>query len=41
MFRPYEEAVLQLVEFIGQSNRNLGLFLLMIVAIPVALMLIR
>lgn len=41
LYRPYEQAVLRLVEFIGQSNRNLGIFLLFIVALPVALMFLR
>ncbi len=41
VYRPYEQVLLHLVELIGQSNRNLGLFLLIIVAIPVALMFVR
>jgi Na+/phosphate symporter len=40
-YRLYEQAILGLVEFIGQSNRNVGVFLVIIVVIPIALMLVR
>jgi len=41
IYRPYERAVLSLVEFISVSRRNLAIFLLVIVGIPVALMFVR
>ena len=37
----YERALIQLVEFIDQSQRNLAIFLLIIFAIPIALMFVR
>ncbi len=40
-YRPYERAVLRVVEVIGKSKRNLVLFLFVIVTIPVALMFVR
>ncbi|MBI3244331.1 MAG: hypothetical protein HYZ49_18790 [Chloroflexi bacterium] len=40
-YRPYERAVLRVVEVIGASKRNLAIFLLVIVGVPVALMLVR
>lgn len=40
-YRFYEQAILRSVEAIGHSHRNLGFFLLVIVAVPAALMLIR
>ncbi|MBM2850491.1 MAG: hypothetical protein HW418_3433 [Anaerolineales bacterium] len=40
-YRPYERAVLRGVEVIGESRRNLAVFLLVIVGIPVALMFVR
>lgn len=41
IYRPYEQAILGLVELIGLSNRNLAVFLLIIFAIPVGLMFVR
>jgi Na+/phosphate symporter len=41
IYRPYERAVLRVVEVIGASRRNLALFLLVIVGIPVGLMFVR
>ncbi len=41
VYRPYERAVLRVVETIGNSRRNLAIFLLIIVGIPVALMFVR
>jgi hypothetical protein len=40
-YRPYERAVLRVVEVIGESRRHLAVFLLVIVGIPVALMFVR
>lgn len=40
-YRPYERAVLRLVESIGGSRRNMAVFLALILGIPVALMLLR
>ncbi len=41
VYRLYERAVLRVVETIGNSRRNLAIFLLIIVGIPVALMFVR
>jgi Na+/phosphate symporter len=41
VYRFYERAVLRVVETIGNSRRNLAIFLLIIVGIPVALMFVR
>lgn len=41
MYRSFERAVLRAVEIIGNSRRNLTIFLLVIVAIPLALMFVR
>ncbi len=41
MYRPYERAVLQLVELIGERRRNMAIFVAVIVAVPVLLMLLR
>lgn len=40
-YRYYERAVLRFVEAVGQSRRNLGIFLLAIIGIPAALMWVR
>jgi len=40
-YRPYERTILQAVEMIGESRRNLAVFLLIIVGIPITLMLVR
>jgi Na+/phosphate symporter len=40
-YRPYEQWVLRLTEWAGQSHRHLALFLLVVVGVPIALMLIR
>ncbi len=40
-YRPYERAVLRIVEVIGASRRNLALFLGLIFGIPILLMLVR
>ena len=40
-YRPYERAVLRAAEVIGEARRNLIVFLLVIVAAPVALMLVK
>ncbi len=41
IYRPYERAVLRLVELIGSSRRNMTIFLAVILGVPVALMLLR
>jgi Na+/phosphate symporter len=41
VYRRYERAIEDVVELVGASRRNLALFLLLIVGIPVALMFIR
>jgi Na+/phosphate symporter len=41
VYQPCERAVLELVERIGASRRNLALFLLVIVGLPAALMFVR
>jgi len=41
IYHPYERGLLRLVEIIGASNRNLAVFLAIIVIIPVALMFVR
>ncbi|HLB49943.1 MAG TPA: hypothetical protein VJL59_23230 [Anaerolineales bacterium] len=41
VYRPYERAVLRIVEAIGASQRNLAIFLLIIFGIPIALMFVR
>jgi Na+/phosphate symporter len=41
IYRPYERLLLRCVEVIGESNPHMAVFLLVIVAIPVALMLIK
>ncbi len=41
IYRPYERGVLRVVEAIGESRRNLAVFLLVIFAIPIALMFVR
>jgi len=41
IYRPYERAVLRIVEVIGASQRNLAIFLLIIFGIPIALMFVR
>ena len=41
MYRSYERAILRAVEFIGASQRNLGLFLFIIFGVPIALMFVR
>jgi Na+/phosphate symporter len=40
-YRPYERAILRLVELIGARRRNLALFLAVILGVPIALMLLR
>lgn len=40
-YRPYERAVLRVVEIIGASRRNLAIFLLVIFGLPIALMFVR
>jgi hypothetical protein len=40
-YRPYERALLRVVEIIGERRRNLALFLILIVGLPVGLMLVR
>ena len=40
-YRPYERALLRVVEVIGERRRNLALFLILIVGLPVGLMLVR
>ncbi len=40
-YRPYERAILRAATVIGETKRNLIIFLLVSVAVPVALMLIR
>jgi Na+/phosphate symporter len=40
-YRVYERGILHVVEVIGASRRNLFIFLLIIVGIPIALMLVR
>lgn len=41
LYRPFERGVLRLVDFIGHSKRNLAVFLVIIFAVPVALMFVR
>jgi Na+/phosphate symporter len=41
VYRPYERVLLRVVEIIGERRRNLALFLLVIVGLPVALMFVR
>ena len=41
IYRPYERAVLQLVELIGHSRRNMAIFLAIILGVPIGLMLLR
>jgi Na+/phosphate symporter len=40
-YRPYERAVLRVVELIGASRRNLALFLVLIFGVPIVLMIVR
>jgi sodium-dependent phosphate cotransporter len=40
-YRPYERAVLRLVELIGHSRRNMAIFLAIILGVPIGLMLLR
>jgi sodium-dependent phosphate cotransporter len=40
-YRPYERAVLRLVELIGHNRRNMAIFLVVILGLPVVLMLVR
>ncbi len=40
-YRPFERAVLEAVESVGSSRRNLAIFIAAIIAAPIALMLIR
>ena len=39
IYRPYERAVLRLVELIGHRRRNMAVFLAIILGVPIALML--
>ena len=41
VYRPYERAILRAVEVIGRTRRNVAIFLLAILAMPLALMLVR
>ena len=40
IYRPYERAVLRLVELIGHRRRNMAVFLAIILGVPIALMLL-
>lgn len=41
VYRIYERTILQVIEVIGASRRNLSIFLFIIVGIPIALMFVR
>jgi solute carrier family 34 (sodium-dependent phosphate cotransporter) len=41
VYRPYERAVLQLVELIGRRRQHMAVFLAVILGVPIALMLVR
>ena len=40
-YRPFERALLRVVEVIGESRRSLAIFLLLLVGVPVGLMFVR